>query len=633
MQPALRVWRPRQESNLRFRLRRPTLYPLSYEGTYASPRRARGYLRHNGGVISDPVVVVSRRVTTALRDHFGAEHADVDPAVRPSEHADAQINVAMALAKRLGESPRDVATRLCDVLELDDICSDSGIAGPGFINVTFSDEFVGQCLAAMAADARLGVTRAERPETVVVDYSAPNVAKEMHVGHLRSTVIGDALVRMLEFAGHSVLRENHIGDWGTQFGMLIEHLSDVGESGAVADLSVGDLDGFYKAARRKFDADPGFADRSRRRVVALQGGDADTLRLWHLLVAESGRYFEQVYAQLGVRLVASDVRGESYYNESMPGVVERLAAAGLLQRDEDADVVFPDGFTNRDNEPLPLIIRKRDGGYNYATSDLACVIDRIENRRASLLVYVVGAPQAQHLDMVRVVAEKAGWLAPPARMVHVAFGSVLGSDRKMLKSRSGDTIKLHDLLDEAVERAEQAIAQRNPELVGDERVAVARTIGIGAVKYADLSTDRVKDYVFDWERMLAFDGNTAPYLQYAHARICSVFRRAEVDHGLQRSDVRGIAPVLGDPTERRLALLLLQCDSVFADALAKFAPHRLCNYIYDVAAGFSAFYEACPVLKAESPQVVRSRLALCDLTARVLQFGCGVLGIDVPERM
>jgi arginyl-tRNA synthetase len=583
--------------------------------------------------MSDPVVVVSRRVTAALREHFGAEFADLDPAVRPSEHADAQINVAMALAKRLGRAPRDVAAQLCEVLELDEICREVSIAGPGFINVTFSDDFVGACIAAMAIDGRLGVDVAPAPETVVVDYSAPNVAKEMHVGHLRSTVIGDALVRMLEFSGHTVLRENHIGDWGTQFGMLIEHLTDVGESGAVADLSVGDLDGFYKAARRKFDADPDFADRSRRRVVALQGGDADTLRLWRLLVAESERYFEQVYASLGVRLAAGDVRGESYYNESMPLVVARLAASGLLQRDDDADVVFPEGFTNRDNEPLPLIIRKRDGGYNYATSDLACVIDRVENRRATLLLYVVGAPQAQHLDMVRVVAEKAGWLAPPARMVHVAFGSVLGSDRKMLKSRSGDTIKLHDLLNEAVERAEQAIAQRNPDLVGDERAAVARIIGIGAVKYADLSTDRVKDYVFDWDRMLAFDGNTAPYLQYAHARICSVFRRAGSEHGIDRADVRTVAPVVADATERRLALLLLQCGATFADALDKFAPHRLCNYLYDVAASFSAFYEACPVLKAESQEVVRSRLALCDVAARVLEFGCGVLGIDVPERM
>ncbi|MGA0065250.1 MAG: arginine--tRNA ligase [Ilumatobacteraceae bacterium] len=579
--------------------------------------------------MSDPVAVISRRVSDALRDRFGPDCADVDPAVRPSEHADAQINVAMALAKRVGRSPRDVATELVAALEVDDVCREVTIAGPGFINVTFAEKFLGDCVAALGSDDRLGVARVANPETVVVDYSAPNVAKEMHVGHLRSTVIGDALVRMLEFVGHAVLRENHIGDWGTQFGMLIEHLRDAGESGAVADLSVGDLDGFYKAARRKFDADEEFAGRARRRVVALQSGDADTLRLWRLLVAESERYFEQVYAALGVRLVSGDVRGESYYNESMPLVVERLAAGGLLQRDDDADVVFPDGFTNRDNEPLPLIIRKRDGGFNYATSDLACVIDRVENRRATLLLYVVGAPQAQHLDMVRVVAEKAGWLAPPARMVHVAFGSVLGSDRKMLKSRSGDTIKLHDLLDEAVERAERAIAERNPDLVGDERSSVARMIGIGAVKYADLSTDRIKDYVFDWDRMLAFDGNTAPYLQYAHARICSVFRRADVD----RAEVRTFVPTITDPAERRLALHLLQFDAAFTDALDKFSPHRLCNYLYDAAAAFSAFYEACPVLKADSPDVVRSRLALCDLTARVLAVGCAVLGIDVPERM
>ncbi|NBS36175.1 MAG: arginine--tRNA ligase [Actinobacteria bacterium] len=434
--------------------------------------------------------------------------------------------------------------------------------------------------------------------------------------------------RMLEAVGHRVVRENHIGDWGTPFGMLIEHLVDLGEDGAARELSVGDLDAFYKQARQKFDASPEFQDRARQRVVALQAGDADTLRLWNLLVAESARYFAQVYAKLDVRLEHTDLRGESTYNHLLATVVERLQAANLLQRDDEAEVVFPPGFTNRENQPLPLIIRKKDGGYNYATSDLACVIDRVEKIGASLLVYVVGAPQAQHLAMVESVAQSAGWLRSPTRMVHVAFGSVLGSDRKMLRSRSGEAVKLVELLDEAVQRADASIREKNPELDAVVREKVARQIGIGAVKYADLANDRVKDYVFDWERMLSFDGNTAPYLQYAHARICSIFRRADET----RASVRGVAPVVEHPAERALALALLQFDSAVHDALDRFSPHRLCTYLYDLASTYTSFYEHCPVLKVEG-ELRTSRLALCDLTARVLERGLGMLGIGAPEQM
>jgi arginyl-tRNA synthetase len=425
-----------------------------------------------------------------------------------------------------------------------------------------------------------------------------------------------------------VVRENHIGDWGTPFGMLIEHLVDLGEDGAARELSVGDLDAFYKQARQKFDASPQFQDRARQRVVALQAGDADTLRLWNLLVAESARYFAQVYAKLDVRLEHTDLRGESTYNHLLATVVERLQAANLLQRDDEAEVVFPHGFTNRENQPLPLIIRKKDGGYNYATSDLACVIDRVEKIGASLLVYVVGAPQAQHLAMVESVAQSAGWLHSPARMVHVAFGSVLGSDRKMLRSRSGEAVKLVELLEEAVQRADASIREKNPELDAAVREKVARQIGIGAVKYADLANDRVKDYVFDWERMLSFDGNTAPYLQYAHARICSIFRRANET----RASVRGVAPIVEHPAERALALALLQFDSAVHDALDRFSPHRLCTYLYDLASTYTSFYEHCPVLKVEG-ELRTSRLALCDLTARVLERGLGMLGIGAPEQM
>jgi arginyl-tRNA synthetase len=456
----------------------------------------------------------------------------------------------------------------------------------------------------------------------------------MHVGHLRTTVIGDALVRMLEFLGHEVIRENHIGDWGTPFGMLIEHLLDLGESEAAEHLSLGDLDGFYKQARAKFDADEVFQDRARHRVVMLQGGDGETRRLWRLLVDLSTRHFNAVYQMLGVQLTDDDLMGESAYNDLLPEVIRRLDALGLLEESDGADVVFPPGYTNRDGDPLPLIVQKGQGGFNYATSDLACIIDRVERLDADLLLYVVGAPQAQHLSMVFDVARMAGWLSEPREAVHVQFGNVLGADRKMLKSRSGDPLKFIDLITEAVSRADTAIAEKNPELAPSGRSEVARMIGIGAVKYADLSTDRIRDYVFDWERMLSFDGNTAPYLQYAHARICSIFRRA----GIDRTDVRTSNSTegrirIGQPQEKQLALTLLGFDAALMDTVDKYSPHRLCTYLYDLATAFTSFYEHCPVLKVEDEILRTSRLALCDLTARTLQQGLGLLGIDVPEQM
>jgi len=579
--------------------------------------------------MTDVAAVVVERVAALVARLHPQVAGDLDTAARPSEHADAQVNVALGLAKQLGKNPREVAQQLADQLDLSGICTKVEVAGPGFLNLTYDDAHLAKLLKDVAADPRLGVRRADVAETVVIDYSAPNVAKEMHVGHLRSTVIGDALVRMCEAVGHHVIRENHIGDWGTPFGMLIEHLVDLGEVGAARELSVGDLDGFYKQARVKFEASPEFQERARARVVALQGGDQDTLRLWELLVAQSAHYFATVYEKLDVRLVASDLRGESVYNDLLAKVVERLSAAKLLTTSDGAEVVFPAGFTNRENEPLPLIIRKGDGGYNYATSDLACVIDRVERLQATLMLYVVGSPQAQHLAMIEAVAQAAGWLPPTSRMVHVAFGSVLGNDRKMLKSRTGDSVKLVDLLDEAVQRAAASIAEKNPELPEAQRNVVARMIGIGAVKYSDLSSDRVKDYVFDWERMLSFDGNTAPYLQYAHARICSIFRRANVE----RTATRTATISLGYTSERGLALWLLQYDSAVWDALERYSPHRLCTYLYELSTRYTSFYEHCPVLKAESDELRLSRLALCDLTARTLADGLALLGISSPEQM
>jgi len=577
--------------------------------------------------MADPVLTVAELLRPTFTHIAGG--VDSDPVVRRSDRADAQVNGSLALAKVLGKTPREVAQMVLDAANLSDVCSATEIAGPGFINITFASEFLAREIAAAAADVRLGVRTATTSKKVVIDYSAPNVAKEMHVGHLRSTVIGDALVRMLEFVGHSVVRENHIGDWGTPFGMLIEHLIDLGETEAANELSVGDLDSFYRQARTKFDSNDEFKERARARVVLLQGGDEDTLRMWKLLVAESTRYFDRVYQTLGVLLTADDLMGESVYNPLLAPVVDRLRATGLLVTSDGAEVVFPEGFVNRENEPLPLIIRKTDGGYNYATSDLACVIDRVERIGAHVVLYVVGAPQAQHLEMVAVVSRMAGWVPEGTELTHVAFGNVLGADRKILKSRSGEVVKLDALLTESVERAAVAVKEKNAELPAAQQAEVARQIGIGAVKYADLSTDRIKDYVFDWERMLAFEGNTSPYLQYAHARICSIFRKA----GIDRAAVRMLTPTLDHVAERALALRLLQFDTAVWDTLEKYSPHRLCTYLYELASEFSAFYEHCPVLRADSEAQKMSRLALCDFTARVMEQGLSLLGIESPEQM
>jgi arginyl-tRNA synthetase len=588
----------------------------------------RGDLGNNERV-ADPIIYVEQRIAAAFAEVGGAAAVGIDTAVRQSDRADAQVNGSLALAKAMGLTPREVALKVLEVVDLKDICSDAQVAGPGFINLTFKNEFLARELMASSTGKKLGVRSATKPRKVLIDYSAPNVAKEMHVGHLRSTVIGDALVRMLTYVGNEVVRENHVGDWGTPFGMLIEHLVDLGETHAAEELSVGDLDSFYRSARKKFDESETFQTRARTRVVALQSGDAETLRLWKLLVAESNRYFQKIYHTLGVLLEPTDVMGESAYNELLPQVTTRLGALGMMTKSDGADVVFPEGFTNRENQPLPLIIRKTDGGYNYATSDLACVIDRVERIDAELLLYVVGAPQAQHLQMIAAVATQAGWLKAPREMVHVSFGNVLGADKKMLKTRSGDTVKLDALLTEAVERAAKAVAEKNPDLTAEAQAEIARIVGIGAVKYADLSTDRIKDYTFDWDRMLSFDGNTSPYLQYAHARICSIFRRANVE----RASVRNFEPTISHVAERELAMKVLQFDSALWDTLDKYSPHRLCTYLYDLATSFSSFYEQCPVLKAENENEKNSRLMLCDLTARVMQAGLEVLGIESPEQM
>jgi len=572
----------------------------------------------------DATSVLAERLQAA----FDTVEPGADPVLRASDRADYQANGALALAKRVGRNPREVAEQVVAAARLSDVCDLVEISGPGFVNLTLSTGFVARQAAAVGADGRLGIEPATQAQTVVVDYSAPNVAKEMHVGNLRSTIIGDALCRMLEAAGHVVCRENHLGDWGTPFGMLIEHLVDLGEEEAAHELSVGDLDRFYKEARASFDADPGFRERSRLRVVQLQSGDAETLRLWRVLVGESVRYFDDVYAKLGVLLTDDDIVGESFYNPMLPDVVADLERQGLLVEDDGALCVFPDGFTNRDGDPLPLIVRKSDGGYGYAATDLAAIRDRVDRLGADRILYVVGAPQAQHLQMCVAVARMAGWLPDAVSAEHVAFGSVLGQDRKMFKTRSGESVKLVGLLDEAVARATAAMADRDADMDPTDRDRVARDLGIGAVKYADLANDRTKDYVFDWDRMLAFEGNTGPYLQYAHARIRSIFRRAEV-----APPDPAVPPTLVAPQERALALAVLGFGAAVGEAIAADAPSKLCGYLFDLATTFTAFYEHCPVLKAPDDEARRSRLLLSDLTARVLSRGLGLLGMAAPERM
>jgi arginyl-tRNA synthetase len=572
-------------------------------------------------------------VASLLQPAFDTVEPGADPVVRASSQdgVDFQANGALALAKRLRMPPAEIAAKVLAAIDLGPEIATAEVAGPGFVNMTLAPAWLASLVEGAAADPRLGRSITTDPLTYIVDYSSPNVAKEMHAGHLRSAIIGDALVRLIGDAGHTVIRQNHVGDWGTQFGMLIEHLIDLGEEAGAETLSVGDLDGFYRQARAAFDASEELRDRSRARVVLLQSGDAETLRLWRVLVDETVRYFAEVYPRLGVLLQPSDVVGESHYNPLLPVVVAELEAKGLLVESDGARCVFPDGFTNREGRPLPLIVQKSDGGFGYAATDLAAVYDRFGRLGADRVLYVVGSPQAQHLAMVFAVGRATGWIPDGAAPEHIAFGSMLGEDRRMFRTRAGDTVKLADVMDGAIERAVAAIAEKNPELDGDERAAVARAVGVGALKYADLSNDRTRDYVFDWNRMLAFEGNTAPYLQYAHARINSIFRRGGLDAATFGS---GETPILLDhPAERALAVALLGLDTAVASAIDARGPHKLCAYLFELAGSFTSFYELCPVLKAEVADVRDSRLVLSAVTARVLAAGLALLGIETPERM
>src|SRR5271169_4739791 len=538
--------------------------------------------------MADPQQVLAQRVHDAIVASFGPDYGDADPVIRPSSFADFQANVALPLGKRLGRPPREVAAELASRLDVSDVCEPPEVSGPGFINFRLRDEWIADQASHMLDDPRLGLEPVARPQTVVVEYSSPNIAKEMHVGHLRTTIVGDAVARVLEFAGHHVIRDNHVGDWGTPFGMLIEHLLDVGEDSPEAALLRTDPNAFYQAARRKFDADPGFADRARKRVVDLQGGDPDTLRLWQEIIALSMDYLHRIYGRLLVTLTDADIRGESFYNDLLADTVTRLEDEGLAVYSDGALCAFPPGFTGREGRPLPVIIRKRDGGYNYSTTDLATIRYRVD---------LVSAP-----------------------------------DGGRLRTRSGDNVQLSDLLQEAVDRARVVLAELEApsRFEPGEVDAIAEAVGIGAVKYADLSTARESAYVFDWDRMISFRGNTGPYLQYATARIRSIFRRAggDADPALRGSRVAVTAA-----PERALALRLLDFGAIVTGVGETAEPHRLCAYLFDVASLFTAFYEECPVLKAEPESLRAARLALCALTLSVLSTGLGLLGVPVPDRM
>ncbi len=579
--------------------------------------------------MADPQQVLAQRVRDVAVDLYGLD--DVDPLIRPSSFADFQANVALPLGKRLGRPPREVATELAARLDVSGICEPPQVSGPGFVNFTLRDEWIGAQATELLDDARLGVSRVSDPRTIVVEYSSPNIAKEMHVGHLRTTIVGDAIARVLEFTGERVVRDNHVGDWGTPFGMLIEHLLDVGEQSAEADLLRTDPNAFYTHARRKFDSDPGFAERSRRRIVLLQGGDQDTMEIWREVVDLSKEYLRRTYARLRVTLTDDDIRGESFYNDMLADVAADLTAKGLAVISDGALCVFPDGFTGRDGSPLPVIIRKSDGGWNYSTSDLATVRYRVDKLDCDRAIYVVGSEQALHFQMIFAVARAAGWIPPGTSFEHAQIGLVQGPDGGRLRTREGDTPKLSDLLSEAVQRARAILDEQDASARFDETelAAIAEAVGIGAVKYADLSTAHDSAYIFDLDRMISFRGNTGPYLQYATVRIRSIFKRSG-DHNGSGTP----APVtITEPAERALGLRLLGFGAVVESVAQSAEPHRLSAYLFDVASLFTTFFEQCPVLKAPTAELRDARLSLCALTLRVLTQGLDLLGVPVPERM
>jgi len=554
---------------------------------------------------------------------------DSEAQVRQSAKAqfgDYQANGVMSVAKKLAMPPRQLAEKVVALLDLAGIASKVEIAGPGFINIFLDSGFVAANADAALADAKLGISPVEQ-QTIVIDYSAPNVAKEMHVGHIRSTIIGDAAARTNELLGHKVIRANHVGDWGTQFGMLIAYLEKVQNENA-GDMKLSDLEEFYRAAKKNYDEDEEFALRARAYVVKLQGGDEYLLQMWRKLVDVTMAQNQITYDRMNVTLSRDDVMGESLYNSMLPGIVSDLQDKGLAVDSEGAVVVYLDEYKNKDGDPMGVIIRKKDGGYLYTTTDIACAKYRYETLGADRVLYYIDSRQHQHLMQAWTIVRKAGYVPDSVTLEHHAFGMMLGKDGKPFKTRSGGTIKLSDLLDEAIARARELILVKNPDMPHDELESLVNAVGIGAIKYADLSKSRTTDYIFDWDNMLAFEGNTAPYMQYAYTRVASIFKRAEIDVNSLTQPM-----VLTEERETALATRLLQFEEVLTSVAREGTPHMMCAYLYDVAGLFSGFYEDCPILNAEDESVRNSRLKLALLTQRTLKTGLDTLGIETVERM
>lgn len=575
------------------------------------------------------------RFAQALVAAFGESVAGTDPLLAPASNpkfGDYQANVAMSLAKTLGQPPRAIAEQIVQQLQVDDLCEVPTIAGPGFINLTLKPSYLQRYLEALQADPRLGVPLTQQPKRTIVDFSSPNIAKEMHVGHLRSTIIGDALARTLEFLGHDVLRLNHVGDWGTQFGMLITYLREAYPQALTTSdaLDLGDLVAFYRKAKQRFDEDATFQEAARQEVVKLQSGNPETLKAWQLLCEQSRREFKVIYDLLDIHLTE---RGESFYNPLLPAVVADLEKLGLLVEDQGAKCVFLEGFTNKEGKPQPLIVQKSDGGYNYATTDLAAIRYRIEKDGAKRLIYVTDAGQATHFAQVFQVARRAGWIPADVEVIHVPFGLVLDDQGKKFRTRAGETVRLRDLLDEAIAHARADLEKRLQEEDRVETEAfkqhVAKVVGISAVKYADLSQNRTKDYRFSYDKMLALQGNTAPYLLYAYVRIQGISRKGGIDFG-HLGEGHPIA--LTEPAELVLVKHLLHLGDAIAAVEQELLPNRLCQYLFELSQKFNQFFEQCPVLQSEEPART-SRLILCHLTARTLKLGLSLLGIPVLERM
>jgi arginyl-tRNA synthetase len=579
---------------------------------------------------------LNQRLQQALIAAFGSELADADPVLVPTANpkfGDYQANGAMALAKRLGQAPRAIATQILAHLDVADLCEPPEIAGPGFINLKLKTTYLEAQLQLTHADERLNVESAPIPQKIIVDFSSPNIAKEMHVGHLRSTIIGDSIARIQEFLGHDVLRLNHVGDWGTQFGMLITHLREACPEAlkAGSTVDIGDLVEFYKQAKARFDSDECFKETSRQAVVELQSGEESANKAWQVLCDQSRQAFQTIYNRLDIHITE---RGESFYNPFLPDVVKDLVALDLLETDDGAQVVFLEGFTNKEGKPQPLIVQKSDGGFNYATTDLAAIRYRTLQDHAERVIYITDAGQANHFAQVFQVAGRAGWIPAHVTLEHVPFGVVKGEDGKKFKTRSGETVKLKDLLDEAVTTARADIENRiqtearteSPDFIDE----VATKVGIGAVKYADLSQNRTSDYIFSFDKMLALQGNTAPYMLYAYVRVQGISRKGDIDFTALKSDAACIQ--LADETEFTLARHLLQLDEVILEVSIDLFPNRLCQYLFELSQKFNQFYDRCSVLQAEEPERT-SRLMLCDLTARTLKLGLSLLGIQVLERM